>query len=93
VVEESKERTPQQASIYTSTSLRQELANRKLEWRLLDKDQSAPGELAQWVRKATAGGAKLPMLFAVTADGKAAYEGALPATDKDVIALIGRVAK
>lgn len=89
IIEESSRRTPAEAAVYTSQSVRSLLQSKGLEWRLVDKD-AAQGSLATWASRA---GADLPKMFAVSADGRPAYEGKVPADDKAMVDLIGRVAK
>ena len=90
IVEDSAKRTPAEAAIYSSQPIREACKAKSLEWRLLSKGTAYQGSLATWVARA---GGEVPKLFAVTADGTAAYEGKLPADEKAMLDLIGRIAQ
>lgn len=94
IIEESANRTPAQAAVYTSQSVRKLLQSKGLEFRLVDKDVASPANLASWAARA---GTDLPKLFIVPMNpenGKPLpYEGKLPADEKAMLDLIGRVAK
>jgi hypothetical protein len=75
VVEESSQRTPEQAQTIASQKVRQALAAKGILWHLADKDSKAT-----WAKAyARLAGAELPRAFAVSADDRIVEQFALPA--------------
>jgi hypothetical protein len=86
VVEESKQRTPNQAQILLDPTLRKWLTKNGHEIRLAEKDQPS-SDLKQWIAQA---GSALPYLFIVdpsSGGDKAVWEGPLPTSQDDFRAL------
>ena len=93
VVEDSNlnHRTPQQAAVYASKALRDAVATGHLRWRLinanmLDTTGTLPAELAPYFTRAK--GKTLPWMMFEDAAGNLLYDGTLPATAGEVVALV-----
>jgi len=84
VVEESAERTPQQAIVLTAPEVRDSLK----QFRVLDKDTTVATDMQPYLDRAK--GDVLPVLFLVDGSGKVHFEGPLPATLDAMKALIAR---
>lgn len=84
VVEESADRTPQQAIVLGSMDVRSQLVEKRL--RVMDKDLEVEDVLKTY--QARAAGKTLPMLFLTGPDGTLYYEGPLPATVDDMLKLV-----
>jgi hypothetical protein len=85
VVEESSDRTPAQAQVLFTYSLPNWLARNGHHFRLVDRDQPAE-DLSAWIAQAEQH--DLPRLFLVGEDGEAVYEGPLPETIAEMMALV-----
>jgi hypothetical protein len=93
VVEDSNlnNRTPQQAAIYASKALRDAVAAGGLRWRLInanmrDAGGKVPAELVPYFEHVK--GKTLPWMMFEDAAGRLLYEGPLPATADQVLALV-----
>ena len=83
VIEESHDRTAQQAIILTSKDVRAAFDGR---FRLIDKDNTETGSVKQWIDRAV--GKKLPYLFLTNESGQVVWEGALPETIDGMLELM-----
>jgi hypothetical protein len=86
VVEETAQRTPEQAIVLASPEVRKLFA--ATEWHAIDKDQTVSNDLEPYLQRAKT--LTLPVLFLVGTNGTVYYEGALPG---DVAAMIALVKK
>jgi len=85
VVEESGERTAQQAIVLADPEVR--ALFRSSRFRIVDQDEAA-ADMRSYVRRAKDEGMKLPALFLVAPEGTVHYEGDLPATPAVMSTLI-----
>lgn len=94
VIEESSERTPEQAAVLTNGPLREWMLKQNLSFRLLDKDLegTAPAVFVRYFRAAAEGGT-YPVVFLVGDDASVISQGALPATVDEFKARIGSLLK
>lgn len=83
VVEESADRTPQQAIVMGSPEVRKAFPQR---FRIFDKDLEVDALLKPYQERSV--GKSLPMLFLTGPDGTLFYEGPLPATVADMLKLV-----
>jgi hypothetical protein len=83
VVEETADRTPQQAIVLGSPEVRKAFPQR---FRILDKDLEVDATLQTYQSRAA--GKTLPMLFLTGPDGTLYYEGPLPSTVADMLKLV-----
>ena len=83
---ESGGRTPQHAAVVLSKKFREMFG--KDRFRLVDKDHGDE-ETGTYIQRAV--GSKLPRMFIVTQATDVLYEGDLPATEDDAVALVNRL--
>ena len=96
IVTETAQQTPQQAAIINSKAADEYIAAKSWQRRVADKDTvdengKVPTDLAAWLDKAkawNAGGGKWPYLNIADGSGAVVYEGALPATEAEYVALL-----
>lgn len=89
IVEETKDRTPQQAAV--QDAIHKACDGKKLQWARLDKDVvdengKPPADMAAWLAKAK--GKTLPYLILVGENGIVAWEGTQPATEAAALELL-----
>jgi hypothetical protein len=90
VIEESAQRTPAQAAVITSKAVADLVKAKSHHWRVADqnaKDESGavPADLAGYIQHAAG---KLPYIALTDQAGKIIYEGALPATEAELVSLL-----
>jgi len=96
IVTETAQQTPQQAAVINSKAADEYIAAKSWQRRVADKDTvdengKVPTDLAAWLDKAkawNAGGGKWPYLNIADGSGAVVYEGALPATEAEYLALL-----
>jgi len=88
VVEESGERTAQQAIVMADPEIRGLFKASR--FRIVDQDEAA-ADMRSYVKRATDKGMKLPALFLVSPEGKVHFEGDLPATVAETKALVRKI--
>lgn len=96
IVTETAQQTPQQAAVINSKAADEYIAAKSWQRRVADKDTvdengNVPTDLAAWLDKAkawNAGGGKWPYLNIADGSGAVVYEGALPATEAEYVALL-----
>ena len=96
IVTETAQQTPQQAAVINSKAADEYIAAKSWQRRVADKDTvdengKVPTDLAAWLDKAkawNAGGGKWPYLNIADGSGAVVYEGALPATEAEYVALL-----
>lgn len=96
IVTETAQQTPQQAAIINSKAADEYIAAKSWQRRVADKDTvdengKVPTDLAAWLDKAkawNAGGGKWPYLNIADGSGAVVYEGAMPATEAEYLALL-----
>ena len=97
VVEETSQRTPEQAWVLLDPTVRQWMKANGHHLRIVDKDQTA-SDLAEWIGRALAKNRKgdqtapradaLPYLFVVDDSGSVVFEGALPSGPIQMLELV-----
>lgn len=96
IVTETAQQTPQQAAVINSKAADEYIAAKSWQRRVADKDTvdengKVPTDLAAWLDKAkawNAGGGKWPYLNIADGSGAVVYEGAMPATEAEYLALL-----
>lgn len=93
-VTETKDQTPDQASVLNSEEAEKYIASKGWAWRKADKDVvdqngQVPSDLSRWLERAK--GKPLPYLIAADDGGMVIHEGPLPATAADLVALLKRL--
>lgn len=92
VVEESAERTAEQAKLLTSKTLAERLKAKGHHFRIVDKDakdsKGGSGDFGEYVERSK--GKTLPVLFLVTPTGDVRFEGPLPANEAAFLATLGK---
>lgn len=99
IVTETAQQTPQQAAVINSKAADEYIAAKSWQRRVADKDTvdengKVPTDLAAWLDKAkawNAGGGKWPYLNVADGSGAVVYEGALPATEAEYVALLKKL--
>ena len=86
IVEETAERTPEQARVLLDPTVRKWMEKNGHHFRTCDKDQSAE-DLQEWIHRALQA-ADLPRLFAVSESGEVVFEGPLPHSPLEMLALV-----
>lgn len=86
VIEETTERTPQQAIVLASPEVRALFD--KGEFRVIDDDTPVGADLRPYLDRAK--GKKLPQLYLVDSKGTVCYEGPLPATVAEMKSLVAK---
>jgi hypothetical protein len=84
VIEESSQRTPQQAAVLASTELRALFAGKQ--FRVIDKDTNTDTQFARYIQQSV--GQKLPLFWLVTPTGDVLYQGDLPSTPTAAVDLV-----
>ena len=88
VVEETSQRTPEQARVLLDPTVRQWMANHQHHFRILDKDQTST-DLTEWIERAAAQTeTALPYLFIVDDSGVVSFEGPLPIGPLEMLSLV-----
>ena len=95
-IEESRERTAEQAAVIFSEERKLYFESSKLYWRIedkdvTDKDGKTPADLKPYIDRAVKAGT--PCLFLIDTGGKILFEGKPPATSSALIALVRQYAK
>lgn len=96
IVTETSQQTPEQAAVINSKAADEYLKAKSWQRRVADKDVvdengKVPADLAAWLDKAkawNAGGGKWPYLNIADGSGAVVYEGPLPATEAEYLALL-----
>ncbi len=91
IIEESSQRTADQAAVLTSRAVRvafEEGRLRVADQHVVDRDGKPPAGLEDWLELAKP--KPLPWLFLLGAEGVLLYQGPLPETVKDMLALVGK---
>lgn len=96
IVTETAQQTPEQAAVINSKAADEYLKAKSWPRRVADKDVkdeagNVPTDLAAWIDKAKAwqaGGGKWPYLNIADGSGAVVYEGALPSTEAEYVALL-----
>ena len=92
VIEESSQRTPEQAAVLVSRKVLDWFrSNEKRHWRLIDQDvvgesDEVPEDLAKWLKMAE--GQSLPRVFIINENGGLVDQMPLPATPETMIELL-----
>jgi hypothetical protein len=89
VVEESSQRTPEQAILLASPKVRDLFA--KDHFRIVDKDTAVNPDLKPYLDRSTS--KTLPLLYVVDGKGSVFYEGPLPATIQAAEELVAKIKK
>ena len=97
VIEESNERTAEQAAVLLSQELALYFETAKLAYRIEDQDAegpdgNTPADLKPYIERAKKAG-NLPRVFVIATDGTIVFEGYLPATSSQFVALMRQYAK
>jgi len=88
VVEETSQRTPEQARVLLDPTVRQWMAKNQHRFRILDKDQTS-ADLQPWINRATAQpGIALPRLFISDSSGVVYFDGELPHSWMELLELV-----
>jgi len=84
VIEESSQRTPQQAAVLASTELRAMFTGKQ--FRVIDKDTNTDPQFGKYIQQSV--GQKLPLLWLVTPTGDVLFQGELPTTSAAAVDLV-----
>jgi hypothetical protein len=90
VVEETSQRTPQQAAVINSKAVADLIQARGHYWRAIDQNArneqgQAPADLAAYVQRSAG---RLPYVILTDSAGKILFEGPLPATEQAMLDLV-----
>lgn len=96
VVTETKDQTPEQATVLNSKAARDLMAAKSWQWRIVDQnvvDENGkpPADISKWIEQAKAwatAGNKWPCLMIIDSQGAVLSQGPLPATEAEYLALL-----
>lgn len=96
IVTETKDQTPEQATVLNSKAARDLMAAKSWQWRIVDQDVvdesgKPPADIGKWVQQAktwAAAGNKLPCLMILDEQGAVLSQGPLPATEAAYLELL-----
>ena len=96
VVTETKDQTPEQATVLNSKAARDLMAAKSWQWRIVDQDVKdengkPPADIGKWIEQAktwAAAGNKLPCLMILDEQGAVLSQGPLPATEAAYLELL-----
>jgi len=96
VVTETKDQTPEQATVLNSKAARDLMAAKGWQWRIVDQNVvdehgQPPADISKWIEQAktwAAAGNKLPCLMILDSQGAVLSQGPVPATEAAYLELL-----